>query len=147
MELLILAVVLGLIPAAIAQSKGRNFFAWWIYGSALFIVSLPHALMMKTDIQAIKTSKLQSGDSRKCPFCAEIIKREAVVCRYCGRDGAALTAAATTATESPDSFPAFRGGGPAARATLEAGHCPKCGSALQDVNGKDYCPQCVVYWR
>jgi hypothetical protein len=56
----------------------------------LFIVALPHALphalLIKPDVQAIEREKLASGDSRKCPFCAEIVKREAVVCRYCGRD-------------------------------------------------------------
>lgn len=87
MELwLIAAVLLGLIPAAIAQSKGKSFVAWWLYGAALFIVALPHALMLKADTQQIEREQLQSGSSRKCPFCAEIIKSEAIVCRFCGRD-------------------------------------------------------------
>src|ERR1022692_432758 len=75
MGIVIVLVLLGLIPAAVAQSKGHSFFVWWVYGAALFIVALPHALMMKADTQAIEASRLESGDSRKCPFCAEIIKR------------------------------------------------------------------------
>jgi RNA polymerase subunit RPABC4/transcription elongation factor Spt4 len=125
MELLVVAVVIGLIPAAIAQSKGRSFVAWWVYGAALFIVALPHALLMKSDLQGIDQQRLQSGDSRKCPFCAEIIRREAVVCRYCGRD---------LPPESPD-----------ARPTAEA--CHKCGSAMRDIDGNRYCPTCGVFWR
>ena len=40
MEVLIIVILLGLIPAAIAQRKGESFVVWWIYGSLLFIVAL-----------------------------------------------------------------------------------------------------------
>lgn len=26
------------------------------------------------------------GDTKRCPFCAEDIKRDAIVCKHCGRD-------------------------------------------------------------
>jgi hypothetical protein len=85
MEILLIAVVIGLLPAAIASSKGRNFFLWWIYGAAIFIVALPHALIMKADQRAVDQRQIAEG-GRQCPSCAEIIRREAVVCRFCGRD-------------------------------------------------------------
>jgi hypothetical protein len=43
----VVAAVLGLIPAAIARSKGRDFGTWWIFGALLFIVALPAALLLK----------------------------------------------------------------------------------------------------
>lgn len=33
---------------------------------------------------------VEPGAHRKCPFCAEVIKSEAVVCRFCRRDLPAL---------------------------------------------------------
>lgn len=44
---LIAAALLGLIPASIASSRGRDFGSWWIFGAGLFIVALPMALMIK----------------------------------------------------------------------------------------------------
>lgn len=82
---LALCILLGLIPALVARNKGRNFVTWWIYGAFLFIVALPHALLMKPDVQAVELRQTAEG-MKKCRFCAEMIKADAAVCRYCGRE-------------------------------------------------------------
>lgn len=51
MEIIFYAILLGLIPAFIAQRKGRNFFEWWIYGALLFIVALIHSFFLKDKYQ------------------------------------------------------------------------------------------------
>jgi cytochrome c-type biogenesis protein len=45
--LLIGLLFLGLIPAIIAQKKGRSFFTWWFFGVSLLPVALPLALLLK----------------------------------------------------------------------------------------------------
>lgn len=86
MTWLIAVILIGLIPAAIAKSKGRDFVLWWVYGSLLFIVALPHALIMRADRAGLERRRVEEEGLRKCPFCAELVKSEAAVCRYCQRE-------------------------------------------------------------
>ena len=76
MEVLVIAVLIGLIAAAIAKGKGRSFGLWWFYGAALFIIALPHALIMKANNAAIEQQLISEG-MKKCPHCAELIKPDA----------------------------------------------------------------------
>ena len=86
MEVFGVAVLLGLIPAAIAHSKGDSFFGFWIYGALLFIVALPHAILMKPKTAVLEAREIESGGSKRCPRCAELVQAGAKVCRYCGNE-------------------------------------------------------------
>jgi cytochrome c-type biogenesis protein len=44
-------LVLGLIPAFVARSKGRSFWTWWFFGATLLPVALPLALMAQKTVE------------------------------------------------------------------------------------------------
>jgi len=82
MEVLFLAALIALIPAFIAKNKGRSFVGWYIFGFLLWIVAFPLSLIVSKNEEGI----LKQGTVKKCPHCAELIKTEANVCRFCGKD-------------------------------------------------------------
>jgi hypothetical protein len=131
MEILIIAALLGLIPGYIAKTKGRSFGLWWFYGAAIFIVALPHSIIMKADQASIESQQLAEG-MKKCPFCAEFIKGDAIVCRYCNRDIDGLEAeydnAAKYATSSGKQIKFCPSCGTKNR--LEDNSCMNCGKPV-----------------
>ncbi len=83
--LVVVASLLGLIPAVIAHRKGYSFLGWWVFGAALFIIALIFAICLESDPEALEERAIGPGGKR-CPHCAEVIRVAARVCRYCGRD-------------------------------------------------------------
>ncbi len=93
--------------------KGQNAFLWWLYGMALFIVALPHALLFVPK-SIPKTSDIGPGSSnhrigipllhnniqmKTCPLCAEEVREAAQICRFCRHEFSVNTGVKVPALE------------------------------------------------
>jgi hypothetical protein len=77
--------LLATIPAGIATRKGRTFGFWWLLGLFAFLPALVVALLIQPTEAARDRDRAARG-YRPCPWCAELIRPQARVCRYCGRE-------------------------------------------------------------
>lgn len=80
---LVICAAFAFIPAIIAANKGREPWAWWIYGFFFFVIALVHALLIKPTPEELERRQLSCGSAKKCPQCAELVKADALVCRFC----------------------------------------------------------------
>ena len=83
MEYLFVGVLFGIGSAMIASGKGNSGVAWFFAGLLLGPFGLLFAWLSSPSAKAVQKKQVAPVDTRKCPFCAEMIKREAVKCRYC----------------------------------------------------------------
>jgi YD repeat-containing protein len=79
-EYLFVWIGLSVVVAVAANSRGRNQGGWLLL--SLVISPLIAGLLLF----ALPKLEKQMRDLRKCPACAEWVKREARICKHCGRE-------------------------------------------------------------
>lgn len=93
--LAIIMMICGAVGYAIGEPKGRQDQGFWL-GLLGIVGWIVIALLPPTDEVSAKRAAIASGRSdglqessdatRECPWCAEVVKVRARICRYCDRD-------------------------------------------------------------
>jgi len=76
-------IICMVVAIAVGTSKGHKGLAWAL-GILLGPLGLIIILLMPENEKAVVETGLQNGTMKICPFCAESIKVEAIVCKHCG---------------------------------------------------------------
>jgi len=75
------------VARKIAVDKGLDSTPYFVLAIVLTpLVGIIAAIVAKPKTEVVDAKRLAAGTERKCPFCAELVKREAIVCRFCGKD-------------------------------------------------------------
>ena len=75
-----------LITAVVAKSRGRSRWGWFALGLLLGPFGFVPLLALPNNQEVVEKEAVQSGEMKRCPCCAKLIKGAAIKCRFCGED-------------------------------------------------------------
>ena len=85
MVYVIIWIVCAVLGGMVGSSKGRGG-AGVALGLLLGPIGVLIVAFLPANTAKAEEKALSEGGMRKCPFCAELVKAEAVVCKHCGKD-------------------------------------------------------------
>lgn len=99
--LLVFGLLFGVAAGVVSSSKGGSGFLGFVLGFLLGPFGLIISFFIGSEAGK-ETRSVAYGNAKKCPMCAELVKREARICRFCGHnfvspEDASLSAAEATA--------------------------------------------------
>ena len=85
MTFIVIWIVSTILGVMIGSSKGRGG-AGFALGFLLGPLGVIITLFLKPDTAKVEEDAMVSGGMRKCPYCAELVKTEALICKHCQKD-------------------------------------------------------------
>lgn len=77
-------ISLSILAAFIANNKGNSGLVCFLEGIIFSpLIGLFVAIASKPNFKVIEERKIKNERLKKCEFCAELIKKEALICHYC----------------------------------------------------------------
>jgi RNA polymerase subunit RPABC4/transcription elongation factor Spt4 len=122
MEILFAWFIFSILVGVWNSNRGNSFWAGFLLSALLSpLIGFIIVAITKKNPKSLEQREIATGEMKKCPYCAELIRKEAVKCRFCGSDLVQGISSPPTVKQIP---------------TLITIECPNC-HVTEEVNRSD----------